>query len=143
MSVTLRREAFSIAETLAAVADWQADRGLDPLMCGTDSRHPNLAGVEVDGVVGLRCSVCCYRQTPVPLTVLYLKGRRRHWVLVKDARSAQLLEAPHPAGRELRCLVGAELRWSRVFPLGAYGELLAESETVKASFQERGWESAS
>lgn len=67
---------------------------------------------------------------------------RRLAVLVKAARSAQLVERQHPLGRELRCLVGSEFLWGRVFRPGEDERFESELRAAVEAFTARGWEPA-
>ena len=65
------------AEIILAVSQWQADRQVNPLTCGNDSRHRNLEPLELDGKVLLACLDCSYRQTFIPDDVKLARLERR------------------------------------------------------------------
>jgi hypothetical protein len=73
-SAQIDRGVITPVAILIAVATWQTDPTVQPLLCGNDSAHRPLGAALIDEQVVLLCPDCDYEQTEIPGEVLRRAG---------------------------------------------------------------------
>jgi hypothetical protein len=77
-----------------------------------------------------------FRPTPPPVPPV----EHVLWIVRKDIREARALVRVMPHGRELRCFVGDQLAWSRLFRDHDDSRALGEmAEGACVLFEDHGW----